>query len=104
MKRFFVLLIAVMFIASVCLVPVSAAEVIPSQEIDENQVTPRFVHTYQKIVTMVYEDYDSIPASIEYKEYKTESWFTGTLHLQSVVRQSDGTWLATYRGLLQGLL
>lgn len=111
MKKIFTLLIAVTMIATLCLFPVSAteaepapAEAVVSQEVEETGISPRFVHSYTKTVTKTYGSYTSVPEYIYYEEYNMGSWFSGKLFLKKVELQSNGLWLATYTGLLQGQL
>lgn len=109
MKRVLTLLLAVMLFASVCLFPVSAAEVecAPDEVIasqgDEVNASPRIMHHYTKTVTKKYINYNEIPQSIYYEEYDSQgSWFSGTLYLIGTTKLSNGQWQATFRGTLQG--
>lgn len=109
MKKTLALLVVVSILASVCLFPVSAAEVecvpeetVATQQEGESTVTPYIMHHYNKTITQLYASPELAPASIYYKEYNLNAWFEGTLYLQNIVIQSDGFWLATYIGTLQG--
>lgn len=109
MKKIFALLVAVTIVASMCLFPVSAAAAEPvpaeetiTQEVEEASVSPRIMHHYTKTVKKTYESHASAPESIYYEEYNMDAWFRGTLYLKSIVLQSNGVWLATYTGTLQG--
>lgn len=67
-------------------------------------ITPQYWSSYEKTVVRFYSSPTSIPTSIYYSEYNNGfgGQFSGTLYLVSVVRNSNGSYNATYSGNIGG--
>ena len=108
MKKF--LAISLVFIISICSVPVSTFASSAGNTAEEI-ITPgpdnpeRIIYSYEKSVTVFYPSLASIPSTYAYREYNEEymAWFSGTLTFTKAVT-APGGYLATFKGQLVGTL
>lgn len=71
---------------------------------DSDKATPNAVVTMTKEIVNEYPNSYSIPSRVNYSEYNSGIWWSGTLYLVSPVQYypSTGTYRATFRGTLYG--
>ncbi|MFV0344601.1 MAG: hypothetical protein ACK5JH_17225 [Anaerocolumna sp.] len=70
---------------------------------DEGTVRPYLMVSLPKTVTKLYSSFSSIPDSIPYEEYYHNTWCSGDLYLQSVVKEGS-LYRATFAGTIFGVV
>jgi len=65
------------------------------------EIRPNVVITIDKTITRFYSNVSDIPETYFYTEYNYGTWWSGTLHLESIVK-SGSSYKATYSGKLIG--